>query len=399
MNPRKGRLRFHKAELLYFFVIAIYLSPGYLQTISMYHRLWQGICAFFSLYFIVNYIRKPKFFLGFSLVSLFYLSILLSTIINHGQTIQFLIITLIGIGFIAMTMHAFSSDKLLDYVLHAFIIALEIYVVLNLITVILMPEGLYRIYGYNLDWDSNPAYLLGHRNNAIEYFLPLIGLIGVKNIRNNQLLSPNFIFVIVVSLITSLLTWSVNAMLCIAFLILSLIIYNRKGIIGYKLPVLFVGGAIASFVLINIEMNPFIQDIVVNVFHKTTNMSGRTRIWAKALLSIRDSLIWGHGIQDNYYNYVRLTTVGSTHNYFLDYLYWGGFVCLIIIILYVLYINGIYKKSEKSIENYCNIFYGAYFILWIATPIHKENMFIMFAYFIATALISIQIEKNRWGTL
>ena len=394
MNKRKGKLKVNKTELVYYIAIALYLSPGYLQTINAYHRLWQGICAAFSLYFIAIYIRKPKYFGGFAFASLFYISILFSTIINDGQVVQFLIISLIGIGFLAMTIHAFSSDKLCDYVLNAFIIALEVFVVLNLITVVLVPEGLYRIYGYNLNWDSNPAYLLGHRNNAIEYFLPLIGLIGVKDKKSNIFLSRNFIFVFGVSIATSVLTWSVNALLCIAFLIVSLIIFNKRGTIVYTLPILLGMSAIASFVLINIELNPLIQNIVVNILHKTTTFSGRTRIWGKALLSIRESLIWGHGIQDNAYNYVRLTTVGSAHNYFLDFLYWGGVICLVISILYVLYINGIYKKGEKSIENYCNIFYGTYFVLWIATPIHKENMFIMFAYFIATAIISTRIKKT-----
>ena len=399
MNQRINKLIIHKTELLYFIVIMIYLSPGYLQTISLYHRLWQGICAVLSLYFIISYIHKPKWFLGFTLIALFYISVLLSTIINHGQIVQFMIIALIGIGFAAMTIHTFSSDTLQDYVLNAFIIALEVYVVINFLTVVLMPEGLYRVYGYNLDWASNPAYLLGHRNNAIEYFLPLIGLIGVKSRKNNLVLSKNLIFIIVVSLATSLLTWSVNAMLCIAFLVISLVIYNRKGIIGYTLPILLGASAIASFVLINIELNPFIQNIVVNVFHKSTNLSGRTRIWGKALLSIRESPIWGHGIQENLYNYVRLTTVGSTHNYFLDFLYWGGLICLIITLLYIFYINRIYRKGEKTVENYCNIFYGTYFILWIATPIHKENMFLMFAYFIATALVSLRIDKSSMSQL
>ena len=392
MTRQKFKIR--KLEALYFVVISVYLSPGYLQTINIYHRGWQAVCVAFSLYYIAKLLRKPRYLHGFALILAFYSIVLFSTALNHGLILQFLILTIIGVGFVAFIITTLSSNEKRMYALNAMIASLEVYVVLNLITIVVFPEGLYRIYGYNLDWASNPAYLLGHRNNAIEYFLPLIGLVGLKNRLRNIFISYNFVFVIAISAVTSLLTWSVNAILCLSFLFVSLIIYRRKGIMGYTIPILLGASALASFVLVNIEVNPFVQNIIVNVLHKSTNMSGRTRIWGRALLSIRDSFIYGHGIQDNYYNYTRLTTVGSCHNYFLDFLYWGGIICLIIAIAYFLYIHWLYKKADKKIENYFNVFNGTYFILWIATPIHKENMFLMFGYFMATAILAIYSKQS-----
>lgn len=392
MTRQKFKIR--KLEALYFVVISVYLSPGYLQTINIYHRGWQAVCVAFSLYYIAKLLRKPRYLHGFALILAFYSIVLFSTALNHGLILQFLILTIIGVGFVAFIITTLSSNEKRMYALNAMIASLEVYVVLNLITIVVFPEGLYRIYGYNLDWASNPAYLLGHRNNAIEYFLPLIGLVGLKNRLRNIFISYNFVFVIAISAVTSLLTWSVNAILCLSFLLVSLIIYRRKGIMGYTIPILLGASALASFVLVNIEVNPFVQNIIVNVLHKSTNMSGRTRIWGRALLSIRDSFIYGHGIQDNYYNYTRLTTVGSCHNYFLDFLYWGGIICLIIAIAYFLYIHWLYKKADKKIENYFNVFNGTYFILWIATPIHKENMFLMFGYFMATAILAIYSKQS-----
>ena len=73
-----------------------------------------------------------------------------------------------------------TNHRRQKYILNSLIFVLETYVVLNLLTIILFPGGLYRIESYTGLY-YNPAYILGHRNNAIEYFMPLCGLVVAKD--------------------------------------------------------------------------------------------------------------------------------------------------------------------------------------------------------------------------
>ena len=391
------KIIFYKLEISNIFILFLLLLPDYFEKFQPFYDAILVVMSFISLLNIYLYIKKPYYLSGFIFLVFFYLTIVISTIINHGGYRFFILYSIVGIGFYAYIVRQLCKNKTSEIFLRDLIFVLEIYVVSNLITIIMVPDGLYRIYSYTNSF-SNPAYILGHRNNAIEYFLPLCGLTALKNKLEGKTWSKNFIFVLVISLYTSLITWSVNEIICMLFLIISLLIYKTKRINWYKISTLFTCSAGLSVFLIFFGITPLMQTIVTNIFKKSITMSGRTIIWRLAVLSIVEKPILGHGVQNAYYNYLHLSTISSAHNYFLDYLYLGGIVSLIFVTFYIFFLNKELNNTHTSIRSFTSIFFGSYFILWIATPIHKENIFIMFAFFISAIIISKQINlKNKAG--
>ena len=89
-------------------------------------------------------------------------------------------ISLNGIVYCSLTAYMFERKNQKKW-LRLLTIELEALVTLNLLTVILFPNGLYLIYGFNKGY-SNAAYLLGHRNNAIEHMIPLTGICIINDI-------------------------------------------------------------------------------------------------------------------------------------------------------------------------------------------------------------------------
>ena len=382
-----------RKELYYIPLIFLFLLPDFFQRFSVLYYSVLVFLSIVSLFTIYQYIKRPRYLFAFELVSSIYILIILSTIINNGVLPKFLLQSLVSIGFFCFIILRMKDEESKKVLLNDLIFVFETYVTINLIIMVIMPNGLYRITSYT-GLGSNPAYLLGHRNNAVEYLIPLCGLVTIKNKCEGRIWSLNMLFVLVISSLSAIYTWSANEILCMTFIVLSLIVYGRKGLKLYSIRRFLILSAILSSVLILIGVLPFMQYFIVSVLKKSATLTGRTRIWTKALLSISEKIILGHGVQSSLYNYLHLSMISSCHNYFLDFLYLGGVLTLVVIVVYVLYIDNNMRKTDLSISSLMSIFVGSYFILWIATPMHKENLFIMLSFFIILLIMGNSIDKQ-----
>ncbi len=374
-------------------LLFLFLAPDCVLRINTLYKVLLVLLSIVSVCYIIMYILKPKYCGAVFLISVAYASICLSTILNHGNVTRFLFTFIDSVGFLVFFICEMSKPGRKTVLLDSLIFVFEFYVLINLLTIILLPNGLYRIESYDGAY-FNPAYVLGHRNNAIEYFLPLCGLVASKNKLEGKKMTGNLLFVLIISSVTALLTWSVNEMLCMAFMIFSLFFFNKKMLKAYSVKVFFLISGAASAMLIMLGISPFIQNIVVNVFNKSPTMSGRTRIWAGALRSMEERPFFGHGIQDSLYNFRRLTTLSSCHNYFLDFWYLGGVITLVAVILLIVYLDRRLEQKGHTLNSFFSIFFFSYFILWLATPIHREKLFIMLTFFVITLLLSENMKKT-----
>ena len=122
-------------------------------------------------------------------------------------------------------------------------------------------------------------------------------------------------------------------------------IRNHKGIQFWYMWIL---GLLFNMLLSLQVILPLFQPIIVKVFHKPATLSSRTFIWERSLVQISQSPLFGYGSEP-----AELTTrkilINHTHNLFLETLYRGGWVALIILVLFFIILTIESSRVRTSI--------------------------------------------------
>ena len=394
---KNGCLTTNRVTVLLTFIFMFLFLPEYVQINTLIRYIYYVIGSIISIYFCLNGIlalrkkvnRCCVHFLYEVIV--FYTILLSATVINSGQLkTAYFAHAAIGIGACSLVLYEFNKHKA-ENILKALIISLEIYVTINLISVFVYPDGLYVLSSFSGD-TTNAGYILGHRNNSIEYCIPLVGFNILLELYHNKKYSINHCYCLFISIITVVLTWSVNAILCMIFItVMDLyVVKKEKAFIGIKN--LYLSSACLSVLIIVYNVQSYFSDFLTSFFHRSVTFSSRTRIWSKSLEAICNNYLFGYGIEENVVKYQRIGHPNSCHNYFLDFLYYGGIVLLVDVSAMILSIVRRFKNLDSIIKSRIAVVFGSYFILWIATPIHRNYLFIMFVFFMSS--ISIPWEKR-----
>ena len=373
-------------KLLYVIASLIYMIPTYFKNVGIIYIFYNNLLPMVSVVIVTVFFLKIKNKKLYILISLFYFVIILSTFLHHGDTFGIMKVSFNGLSYCALTVYIFERKNYKNCI--KYIIAImEILVAMNLITVILFPQGLYLIYGYNGGY-SNPAYLLGHRNNAVEYMIPLIGLCVINDVIQDRKISINTVLVLVLSLLTSILTWSANAILCIAFVILACtFVIIKKKFKLFNIWFLYLASAVISILLIVFRFQERYAELLVNLLRRDVTLSSRAYLWERALIYIRQSPVIGYGVEVPSVFYWKIGHMSSCHNYFLDFLYQGGIILLIIVTIIMIVLTYYCSTVEKESKARISIVFGAYMILWIETPVHRDSLFVMFSFFLVAAVM------------
>ena len=89
--------------------------------------------------------------------------------------------------------------------------------------------------------------------------------------------------------------------------------------------------------------------------------------------------ITGYGLELPAERFTKINAVNSCHNYYLDLLYNGGIVLLAIYIaMLVMCVTRISQVTDRRGRAIASTVFGVYSILWIATPLHRGTVAIMF---------------------
>ena len=368
-------------------VFALFFFPPYFLVFQAIHRVYYAVLSGISLIFIVLFFirwRKNIFIptkVLLLLVFTFYLMILIPTINNNGTTNSLLAELIIAVGFCSSIPYFFSNKNFTTSI-SALLVWLEMCVIINLITIIIFPEGLFLVYGYERRY-SNPGYFLGHRNNAIEFMIPLICCCNLLNISKCRKKSINYIVVLFVCFITSVLTRSSNEVLCVVVIILFETVLIPKGKLKYtNIFIEYIAFFAFSFALIYLNYITSFMGIIEKVFNKSDTVGTRIWIWGKSIKAILNRPWTGYGAELSQIKYSHIGHANSCHNYFLDIVYYGGIPLLIIISVMFLIMSKSVSQANDSKRSKIFMVITSYLILWLATPIHRDQLFFMFAMFI-----------------
>lgn len=333
---------------------------------------------------------------GILIIIIYYIFIFISTYLNSAVSFDYFLHVALCIGFALLLNYTlWRKNELLTFLL-AVNILIYIYIVINLISMIVFPNGIPMITSSS----SSPYYLFGNTNNVIKFALPglcftfLYDSLKYKKIRKRSWL------LLILVWITLIKTFSVTSMFGLA--LFTLIVLNKIG----KKQVFFtyIGTLIGSvvltiyFVFFKIESS-FIK-YILNIFGKDITFSNRDILWENTLFSIKLSPIWGFGHQTtDVIRYYIGNSFGS-HNYFLDTVFRGGIVSLILLLIILVYFS--IKLSKVKGNLLTRILIGtcsAYFLMWVSEPFMYTEYLMFSIIFVLVSqvdnLLAYYFDENK----
>lgn len=215
-------------------------------------------------------------------------------------------------------------------------------VLLNFATVVLFPEGLWQA-GFEPNW------LLGHRNNFGGPLVSAIGVSAALDMITRRRLSLVTVGIAAAALASVVITWSASSVVAVfaAALVVLLASLTRHGLIVLRPWAMIAAYAATAIGVVGFRIQEHMGDFIEGVLNRSTDLTGRTRIWDLALNLIRESPVWGHGIQkaeNNGLTYYDPNFVHA-HNGELDMLLNGG---LLVFSVYVVLLIAVVRRTHAS---------------------------------------------------
>lgn len=383
--------KYYNVLLIIFILLPFFFPVGLKSMIPVTSKIipiWQLI-SFASVIFV--YFRYKKISLNIVLISIFCLGLLISTLLSNYNDISSCCSTILSIIVPCMLIDCIiKKNKLL--MLRSLNFLFEIFVYINLITIIIYPGGMYvsSLTGYYENW------LLGYDNLHIFTILLAITFSILYSYTKHSKISIRSILCIIVCILSVLLRWSGTAVMSIIFVLIYLLFgkYIRKiRIFNIKTYSLVSIASFVGIVICNVQ-NLFIS-FITNFLKKDITFTGRTYIWNYIMKYIEKKPLLGYGIEQTNYRYNKSVLWRSyhAHNEFLEISYLGGFFLLLIflIILWIIVKNlfSCRKTKESSFISWM------FLILMIVMLTEVYTISLLFLFIIIAMNIKFIVEEGR----
>lgn len=260
------------------------------------------------------------------------------------------------------------------------VIAFFAYLLINLITIVAFPNGLYLSAQ-----TGNACYFLGHRNVLSKTLLPGLLLSYLLDYIDKRCFGKRFITYFILYAVTEVAVWSASGL---ASLLVVIAIYaiaiTKSHALKHGMMMAAGIGALGTISIVVLRLQELFSFLIVDVLHRDLTLTTRTIVWDKAFDVIESAPIFGYGLEESVTAQIRFGTVESSHNYFLDQIYYGGVValCLLMLGLYMLG-SRLRKCPSKEVVAVLASCLGGFFCLGIVEPLGMG-----FAYLIIPVVVS-----------
>lgn len=291
----------------------------------------------------------------------------------------------------------FNNSHKIQHILKVWKNILLTLCIIDFITIIIFPNGMYREKNYALNW------FLGYKTARLAYSWPLLLITSYLEFsgKDNKCLSKLTYFIFVLCIFNAIKSESAAA--STALILYAIFIYylktknNEKSYSKlyriFNLKNIIFCCVIIYYLVMSIESNVYIQNIVISVFDKSVTLSNRTDIWKNCFEFFCQSPIWGKGI----FTPLEYTSISNyylgvnAHNLLLTILISGGIIALIIYLLIfkisMKRTNRIYTRQEVSII--------ASIIVFLIVGITSSAL--VFSAFAFCPFILLEYERNMKG--
>lgn len=299
---------------------------------------------------IVLYDRNPKRLNMFFYLILWFAVIFFSSVIND-RNIRYMITNLSRCLLICVVyLYYMRDEKKQQVLLKTWKVLLIVLVVLDFVTMLKYPNGLYQTDLYTSNW------FLGYKTARIVYTLPLMMITTYLDyIRYGRIKAYSFI-ILILCVINAYLSQATAGAVSLAVYVLLIIFLEMaqknskyKKVLYALLQVrnmLIIYSAIFVIVVL-VDNNTVVSYIVENVFGKSGDLTNRTGIWLYCINAYLSKPIIGMGYltTNEYISLTHLAGGASPHNMVLSILVTAGLIGAISYIL--LFYKSLKKKSRE----------------------------------------------------
>lgn len=370
MLVKRPVIRIDITSLAFVLLIIPFYKPGYFDSIGFLDVLFNGIRVIFSLFIFLFYVQKEKRYTKtLWILFLFEISFLISNIINGISLYVFIKNNVLQYAiFLLLSMYSSTPKVLIKTI---FIIA-EILVYINLVTILIFPEGMYTNITTN--------WLLGYKNYYFPFF---IGFLIVALLYNNYFTFSYRPYLLIITMVITLyvVESSTSLFVFVLFFLIYFLMRNSDSrlINAWTFTITYI---VLFFILVLSRKMSLFSVIIENIFHKNMTLSGRTRIWDSVISLVKQKPIFGWGLMsyEDSIGLIGLTTGTHAHNTLLQFLYTGGIVSLILwVTFYCLIVNKLYKYRNYNTAKVITIALFTYSIGCLVETYSSALIFVMFA--------------------
>lgn len=330
----KLKIRISRKELFYFFSALVLIQPAYFQYISFINRMYTYGRLLYMLFLllIVMYKGFGKTSKTFRMLLVVESWVLFNTIL-HGENVSSLLYEVSSFLGIACAFELGSRTGIKN-VVNAFYYVLYIYIVVNLITLVIYPSGMYSTMGgdgVTVYWQN---WFLGYKNYPIRLYIPTLALAHIQSYIYGKFSVGKYLLYGICWYSIFLLDSSTALVGMAVFTIGILFIYHfehiRKLLNVYTVTILIL---LLFFIVVVAQQSNPLSILITDYFGKDLTFTGRTVIWSGSIPAFVKSPLWGYGqFSSNQFQRISGTVAFHPHNYFLYILIRGGLIELLLTI-------------------------------------------------------------------
>ena len=258
--------------------------------------------------------------------------------------------------------------------------------VMNFLTVIIFPEGLYTYLDH-----YDECWLLGFKSGHIVYQLAFIFFTAIymnlyrKNRPERFILYGAEAMVLASNLLVMNRT---SLIVLLPVIVLSLIPALRHFSVLFNSITYAACGLIMNLLFVVLRKQELFRWLIVGIFNRRMDLTHRTDVWDSAFNAIKEQPVIGHGYQTFAYSEI----IETTHNEFLEILYKTGIVGLIIFLaILILVIWRLFKNRKNEQAQWISVFLGAFFLMFVM----EQYAFVYFFYLFIFAWYSADLKKIK----
>ena len=304
-------------------------------------------------------------------------------------------IQIISIPFLMCLFLSANLEKI-DRILRIWKNILTILVLIDFLTIVMFPNGMYNDGLYDLNW------FLGYKTARFALELPLCTLSAYLEEKYTDKVGVKTYILIFISSFCTMKSQAVASTVCMVLYGIAMFLFDASKNVKHKkttfyklfnfktvIPVYL----ISVIAVIGIQHFGVVQYIVVNWLKKDPTLTTRTIIWDAIILKLIKRPFIGYGIL-NQQDYIKITLnsfATSAHNLVLAILMAGG---LLGGIIYIFIIGNALRRENKQYNKY-DIPIVVAILIFLIIGITSESL--LYSEFSFVLFYMLLFEKERKG--
>lgn len=385
----------------FFSAISIDSLPYILPSnIAIICNIWLPMLL--SAYYLIEVLNRKRSQIT-NIILFFFLLLIGSTAIHDFNNIYWTFVQIAPtVAVVLLTEHYMRISP--DVYLKSILDALFILLIIDLLSIIMFPGGLYHSALYTDCW------FLGYKTPRVRLVtMPIVMISAILSLKKNERLSIRFWIIAIFALLDTYLSKNMGGVACIlGFLALLLVLYDSKHkrvrtyalkIFNFKVLLILVVGAT---IVVNIFQNLSAFSIFMDsISEKNTSMIARTRIWTVCIEMFKNNPILGNGyvLSSDFSRMVGFPEATQPHSVLMAVLVYTGILGIVVFMIMLSKALSFVKvKDGLSISTVC----GCYIICVLFHGIISMHLFAPFLYSSMIILYylsldeEIKIKKERY---